>query len=283
MPAAFHPEDRRIIEFRAGPVAIGGQPCIGTGHIDLGQRAGDDPDVLGQRLDTVPETLERFGLESECTIGRAGNPALQLGQLGCREAQGIRHCLAVNEVRIVHQRVGLPGRHFDEIAQHIVVLDLEVRNARRLGIGLLQAGDQLAGIVAQNARIVERRDPAFRDEPAIAHGHAGRLHQRGRKVFAQLVQRGMRADIEQPCEGGQPVGNFQIPCRTEQRRQRLGFLQPLAQGGEVARPAARQHQPGGRPFGVSGRLQVLAHLFGHRRVQEMRQQILPRPDHVEIR
>jgi len=45
--------------------------------------------------------------------------------------------------------------HFDEIAEDIVVLDLENANAGFFDVTRLQCGDDAAGFVAQRARLVE--------------------------------------------------------------------------------------------------------------------------------
>ena len=64
--------------------------------------------------------------------------------------------------------VGMRGRRLDEIAEHIVVLDLERADADVAAIARLQLQDQLARIVAQRAPLVEVRQIARRDEAAVA-------------------------------------------------------------------------------------------------------------------
>ena len=54
--------------------------------------------------------------------------------------------------------LALGGRHLDEIAEHVVVLDLERADAGLLGIARLQTDDHVAGVVAQLARGIEVRD-----------------------------------------------------------------------------------------------------------------------------
>ena len=59
-------------------------------------------------------------------------------------------------------------RHLDEEAEEIVVLDLELADAGLLGVAGLQGGDDLAGVVAQRPRLVERGVVAGADEAAVA-------------------------------------------------------------------------------------------------------------------
>ena len=69
---------------------------------------------------------------------------------------------------LTHQRIGILGRHFDEIAQYIIMFDLERRNTGCLGIGLLQARDNSAAFIAQATGLIQFRPPALGDKPAIA-------------------------------------------------------------------------------------------------------------------
>ena len=48
-------------------------------------------------------------------------------------------------------------RHFDEIAQHAIVLDLELRHAAVLAVFAFQSGDDAAGFIAQGAQLIQRR------------------------------------------------------------------------------------------------------------------------------
>ena len=58
--------------------------------------------------------------------------------------------------------------HLDEIAEHIVVPDLQRAHAGVLGIARLQRGDHPARFVAQRARLVERGVVAGAHEAAVA-------------------------------------------------------------------------------------------------------------------
>ena len=70
-------------------------------------------------------------------------------------------------------------RHLDEVAEHVVVLDLQPGDAGRLGIARLHPGDQPAAVVAQRAQFVQGGIVARRDEAAVA-GQQRRLRRQGR-------------------------------------------------------------------------------------------------------
>ena len=74
----------------------------------------------------------------------------------------------MDEILAAHQRIGVFCCYFSEIAQHVIMTYFQARNAGRLGIGLLQAGDDPARGVAQFAGFVELGPPIGRDESAIA-------------------------------------------------------------------------------------------------------------------
>ena len=76
--------------------------------------------------------------------------------------------LAVDECGRSHQPLAVLGRHLDEIAEHIVVLDLEDADAGFFGVARLQCGNDTAGFIAQRTRFVERCVVALAHESAIA-------------------------------------------------------------------------------------------------------------------
>ena len=86
-----------------------------------------------------------------------------------------RHGLAMTE-KVAHgnQLVGMRLRHFDEIAQHAIMLDLELRHIRLLAILGFQACDDAAGFMRQRAQFIQRRMDIGFYEAAIA-GEIGRL------------------------------------------------------------------------------------------------------------
>ena len=79
--------------------------------------------------------------------------------------------LAMDEGRIQrrrHQFVAVLRGDLDEIAEHVVVADLERLDAGILGVARLHCGDDQAGGVAKAAGLVQRRLIAFSDKTAIA-------------------------------------------------------------------------------------------------------------------
>ena len=59
-------------------------------------------------------------------------------------------------------------RRLDEIAEEVVVLDLELPDAGLVGVRRLQVGDDAAALVAQAPRFIERGHRAGADKPAVA-------------------------------------------------------------------------------------------------------------------
>ena len=97
------------------------------------------------------------------------------------EADRARHGLAVGKAAIRrHQLVAVLGGHFDEIAQHLVVLDLERGGAGFFAIFRLERGDRLARIARSLAQRVERVVVAARDIAALAAFGRRRGDQRAR-------------------------------------------------------------------------------------------------------
>ena len=111
----------------------------------------------------------------------------------------------------------MAGGDLDEIAEHVVVLDLERSDARAGRVFGLERADEAAAFVAQLALFVERGGVAFGDEAAVAgvrrrvggraRGPAGRQARRGRRGAARR-RRGRRA------AGARPVS----PASARRRR-----------------------------------------------------------------
>ena len=70
--------------------------------------------------------------------------------------------------RRLKQRLALRLRRLDVIAEKIVVLDLELADARLLRVRGLHLGDHAAAFVAERAGFVERRGRARAHEAAVA-------------------------------------------------------------------------------------------------------------------
>ena len=91
-------------------------------------------------------------------LGGAGDLRLQLAQLGGGETHLAGERLTVNKDAVErrrHQPFAVLRGDLDEIAKHIVVLDLENADARFFDVTRLQCGDDAPDFVAQRARLVE--------------------------------------------------------------------------------------------------------------------------------
>ena len=98
--------------------------------------------------------------------------------------------------RTVGHRSGIAGGDFDEIAEYIVVLDLERADAGVFGILQLQAGDDAARLVAQRPHLVEFGIGPFAQEPAVPFQkrqfvgeHVAQLSFKRRRQSSQIGKR----------------------------------------------------------------------------------------------
>ena len=104
---------------------------------------------------------EDFELDGQRAVGGLGDARLELGQLGRGEAHHVGERLAVDEqldMRRLAQDGAMQRGDLDEIAEHVVVADLQRFDAGRLGVSRLQAGDDLAAAVAQAPVLIEIGD-----------------------------------------------------------------------------------------------------------------------------
>ena len=135
-----------------------------------------------------------------------------------------------------HQFVAVLRRHLDEIAEHIVVPDLECLDAGVLGIARLHRGDDEAGGVAQIPALVEGGLITLADEAAVALDQRQLLGERAFE-FAGEVARG----TAQRFHHGDDFRWRRFKLR--QPRERLICREDaVAQAGKVARAAASDRQ-----------------------------------------
>ena len=130
-------------------VALGRQHSQRGRYVEHRQRLRALLDRLALREHLRGQSLERVELDAERAVGGGGDLGLQLAELGGREAHLAGQRLAVDEGRIErrrHQLVAVLLRHLDEIAEHIVVLDLQRLDAGLVGIARLQRGYRPGGI-----------------------------------------------------------------------------------------------------------------------------------------
>src|SRR6185369_1130369 len=93
------------------------------------------------------EPVEYLELKTEGAIGGAGDLGFKPAQLRGGEADLAGERLTVDEGRIVRRRqqfLAVLRRDVDEIAEHVVVTDLQRADSGPLGIAHLQGGDDAA-------------------------------------------------------------------------------------------------------------------------------------------
>ena len=166
MAPAFNCEAQRSVDEGTGPAALDRELGERRRNVDLGQRRAETAQPLALGEAGLPQALERLEFERERPIGGGGDPLLEIGERVGGEAHRAGHRLAMDEgpvVRGPEQRLAGRLRRLDEEAEEIVVLDLELPDARLVGVGRLQVRDDATAFVAQAARLVERRKRA-RDE-----------------------------------------------------------------------------------------------------------------------
>ena len=152
-----------------GPVALDGELRERGGDVDIGDRRAEGSKALAFGKTGVAQPLEGVELERQRPVGGRGDPRLELDERVGGEAQRPGHGLAVDEGRVeggLEQRLALRLRRLDVVAEEVVVPDLELPDARLLDIGRLHLGDHPPALVAERARLVERRQAARADEAA---------------------------------------------------------------------------------------------------------------------
>ena len=236
MPAAADREGPAVVHLRARPVLFAGQRGQRSREIQLreGPRECTEGGTLAENCITQGG-IETF-LDLERLRSRREDAAFEVAQFGGGEAQRVGCRLPVDEALGARQHLlGMGRGGFDEIAQHVVVPDLERADPGFGGVLGLHAGDHAAPLVAQAPCLVEAGVEALRDEAAVACevrrlGHQCRVEQRVKRL--EPGQRRKRL-AEKPGDRG---------ARAE-AGQRLGLGQRLAHGGKVAGAAPLEAQP----------------------------------------
>src|SRR5262249_52808220 len=131
-----------------------------------------------------------------------------------------------------HQLVAVLGRHLDEIAEYVVVTDLERLDAGVVRVARLHRGDDEAGGVAQIPALVERWLITLADETAVALDQRQLLGERAFE-FARKIARGAAPRLHH----GHDLRRRRIQLR-EPRQRLVGGKDAVAQASEVARAAA---------------------------------------------
>ena len=159
MTATFDHEGMAVVDQRARVIAFRRQMRERACDIETGERPGTILDVGALGHHAGNKTLEDLQLKPERAVGGAGDFRFEFAQLGGGETDLARERLPVDEDAVEwrgHQLLAVLRRHLDEIAQYVVVLDLENANAGVFGVARLQGGNDAARFIAQRARLIER-------------------------------------------------------------------------------------------------------------------------------
>ncbi len=154
-------------------------------------------------------------------------------------------------------------RDLDEIAEHVVVADLERFDPGGFGISRLQTGNHLAAAVAQAAMLIEIGIGAAPDEAAVARIEGKRFVQRPRQRLLDLRRR-----------GGQTFGNAHQLARQAEHLAGAQQLRGKVVSGhnrrtdraEIARPPSSKRQPRQRAGQVGSGLQRVAQIVPQARL-----------------
>ncbi len=119
---------------------------------------------------------------------------------------------------------------------------------RVLAVARFELGDHAAGFVAQRAHLIERRMRALGDEAAIAGeerrlGDEQRVQPFGQRDPIAAKPSVRRATISSISPRAGPSGSPAAPSSPQERARRG---EPIADGAEIARAAARERQPAHR-------------------------------------
>ena len=161
---------------------------------------------------------------------------LDLGEGEGGEADGVGVGLAVDEElgkRRLQHPLGVAGGGLDEVAEHVVVADLQGIDAALADVLALQLGDDAAALVAQAAGFVELLVEARGDEFAVAGEERRFVDQR----LAETSDEGGMA-AEGVAGGGEDLRNVAVKGLA----QALGLGEAVAEGGEVAGAAAVERE-----------------------------------------
>ena len=140
--------------------------------------------------------------------------------------------------------VSLFGRDFDEIAEHVVVLDLQRLNAGLFRIAALQPGNQPPAFVTELAELIQFRGVALGDKPAVTGVKGQFVIQGAFKPAYQFI-----VAAEAPLGVGDSFGRPSCAGFKHLLNLRRRF-QSLPHRRQVPRAAAAEGQPGKGAFDV---------------------------------
>ena len=193
MASAFHVENRIIGQAGTAPFTVARPFSLTDGHVDPRQRVRRSCNRLARFDDLPRQFLEMGFLGSQRMRSGLRDPTGFLMQAHRIEAHGARHGLTVRKAAFgSHQGIAMPGGDFDEIAQHLVMPDLQRRDARVFAILALQCRNGAARISARLAQCVERVIVALRDVAPLGPLGRRNWHERARQRIDQSAMPAQR-------------------------------------------------------------------------------------------
>ena len=180
-------------------------------------------------------------------VAGLGDAVLKFAQFHRRIANRAGHGLAVDKQTIIEgDFVGLLGRHFDEVAQHVVVLDFQRLDAGFGAIATLQPGDQPLALAPERAQFVQFRRVPGRDETSVADIKRQLIAKRAAKTLDQFA---MVAEV--PERVGYAFGGDRVSFRGVENPPNIRRRpKAVPHRGQIPGAAATEHQPGQRAFDI---------------------------------
>ena len=175
-------------------------------------------------------------LQSQRPVGGAVDAALEFAQFDRREAHRAGQSLPVDER--LGQALRAPRRHFDVIAEHVVVAHLERGDVGGRAVARLQGANQAPALVAQGHRLVERRVVTAGDDAAVGHARRRAGHERLLQALDDGLVVAQRARF--PFEGRRRRPQVACGARAEGGPEIGDRAQRVAHRGQVARTPAPQ-------------------------------------------
>ena len=255
MAPARDDESEAAVDDRPHIVTLDRKRRQGRRDVDDGKRVGCRFQRSAGRCDGGREPIENLKLERQRPLGGVGDLRFQFAEFGGGEADLTGERLPVNEGRVerrAHQLVAVLGGDVDEVTEHVVVADFQRTDAGGLGVADLKRGDDAAQLIAQCSRLVERRLVSGAHKAAVATERRQLFGQRplklnGKRSIGTAQRRHcLRHFMRDVCQRRNPLGNS--------RRGK----NPIADGGEIARPAAADHDPRQGASEIGRRFQLFA-------------------------
>ena len=226
MAPAFDVEAAVVTDVGAAMALACGKRRRGHGDVERRQRLCRRRQLFDLRKRGLAKPVENLELPCQRAVGRGRQVTFQIGQLGGGETHRLRRRLAVDETVVLHQLFGMRVADIDMVAEDIVVLHLQRRDAGRLDILLLQRGDQSPAFIAERTKLVERRVEPGPNEAAVARQKRQLVGKRRRKLGRKrhrrhdhVVKRRKLGKVAEPLRACRDADK--VRRRRQRRRQRL--------------------------------------------------------------